>query len=528
MRTRSLLALTLILLLAASAPAAVARYTFQLSENISITYEFDLPKITFTERLSGLLSWNQGPQTQATSVAPRGIISIFENGRLSRQTQSEPIPVVLIPSRFSEHEIQKLSLPNGVRTLRVDSSSTILPRFQGEWIFLDSFDANRTETPLGLRSHSEKLIIPPDFVWNQKYLNEAQALIGAFTTGRPQIVNSTPSDPQEGFKKLESIVRTNALDTFKEPEGDNATNKFIVPNEFDNYLQFNGLTESHSRSQKAVIAVGTIRAFNLAAVLRRDILVSMDYSNGVIEFNNTLAEMIGTLSRTAFLASILGVEPGEFDLSTREGVFEAASYALERRTQSPSRNPFVNRFMAYLPHNTYGQSFWLGWIYSIKNYASSDLRWNATFFSDIANYEHIQKLILHQKYFSVRGSLSGSTSLKAIGRLLEKGGYKVSELDVSNALEHVAKYEGAGGITNFLRNLEALPTDSNTRVLLTADTRIAPDITFESEPRTQEWVYLVRTFRSLADAISGSRNDYELQSRLSRPAALGLCRKLVK
>lgn len=303
-----------------------------------------------------------------------------------------------------------------------------------------------------------------------------------------------------------------------EAQPENASSKFIVPNEFGNFFQYDRLPEAPGN--RAALSVGSVRAFNLLGAGRRDSLITLDYADGVRAFNENLAKLIENSDRISFLAGIIGVDSKRFDLSSRKGVLDAVDAALQDRRHPHSAVPHWNKFYAALPPppTQMSQSPWRAWLIALKSYAENEQSWNATFFAGETAYSHVKSVIRGGRFYALRGSLSGDLTLAAVAKILREKNYVVSELDVSNAIEHIANYEGHDGVRRFTKNLALLPKDEFSRVLLTIDRRHVSEGQLAGEPMQGKWAYLTKTFEEVQDGLKKVDSPQTLTAAFSRIA----------
>lgn len=245
--------------------------------------------------------------------------------------------------------------------------------------------------------------------------------------------------------------------------GEYATSKYLVPNEFANYLHYDRLDGRRFDGRPtAVIAVGTLRVFNLAARLRRDVAISLDISGQISQFNREIAVLIERFDRQSFIREILGVEDPSIPVGDRDQFHAAALDAIGRSWQS--QGDVSVGFRKVLHDN---ESELNNWYTALSNYADSDATWSGTFFASDEAYEHIRKVIREGRFYTVTGSLSTQDNMRKVSAFLNESGYVVSEIDLSNAFDYITGYEGRSGVYRLNQNLERLPTTEATQVLLT-------------------------------------------------------------
>ncbi len=289
---------------------------------------------------------------------------------------------------------------------------------------------------------------------------------------------------------------------------------FIIPNEFNNYSQYNRLPK-HLEFNSTVISVGSIRAFNLVGVMKRDLLITLDYDVQVRNFNETLANLIRVSTRGEFLKAIFGLR--SLGTSREEIAFGYISYAPQFSTQEEQK--FSDFFMPrnisdpttksggeltiwkklwpVLDSRTRQELVWRSWQESLRKFANSEQSWKSTFFGSDEAYDHVRTLIKSGRFFSIGGSLSGDRSLRAISQFLKNNNYWVSEIDISNALEHIYKYEKYAGLQKFIDNIANLPHNSSAQILSTHNltTESATQLTASDPGWQSDWAYRITPFK---------------------------------
>ncbi len=310
---------------------------------------------------------------------------------------------------------------------------------------------------------------------------------------------------------------------------------YIAPNEFANYVQFKALSRYNDGvpdTPRAVISVGTFRAFNLAASLRRDYLLSLDFAPGVTAFNRALAKVICKYSRRQFLDILLSLSP-EPNLNRFEerGYFNSQIKQFIKKkslAQAPATDADLQFILETLNDPNHHSRFYQSLLESSR----SDERWAANFWGSEKGYVHLQKIIKAGHFVAVTGSLSGTTSLASMGRFLAQQNLIASEVDVSNALEPIVNSEHARGIRAFVVNLKQLPMDKNSRVLLTVNSY---GVDFTEERPVDQWYYKVFTPEQIENSLSRVATVRQLALQLlslpSTPVVLQsswLCRDLMR
>lgn len=315
---------------------------------------------------------------------------------------------------------------------------------------------------------------------------------------------------------------------------------YVVPNEFDNHLQFRELRRSPAPGKAVVIAVGTFRAFNALGVLERDALVAFDYAPGIAEFNRALAALIARVDRRELLHLLAGAAPGTIASgpaereSLRAHLLErkaaktefaeliAATGALTRAESDPALRTVLEHLRRA---GRAGQNLWLN---ALLETTASPERFTATILGNERAYRHAGGVIANGRFVAVTGSLSGPEALGGIGDLLRARGLTVSELDVSNALEHVMANEGARGMEAFARNLARLPIQSSSRVLVTGYLRTTDhgDV-HERLPTVGWWSYGQFDYGAFARLVPGLATEPALFAAYGKLAPVS-CRRLFR
>ncbi|MES2770092.1 MAG: hypothetical protein V4596_13185 [Bdellovibrionota bacterium] len=500
----------------------VRSYTFKMSEGREVRYYF-------------------------SDQAQEGFMQTRINGMLLSQSSSEPL-LVMVDFHLSEEEIRKLNLPPHVRVIRADPVSTAIPRQTREvdhyrnreavFTYVDSFltDSMKQEwksisskayPQFLLASYDTRAPIPHDFIWRYHNMTKAVGALAAIGQKQKPPVDEEYEQYKKSVKKeINFDTESRELRLAFEAIDNNANGKFIIPNEFGNYLHYQG---GAKLDRSAVISVGTLRSFNLAAVLKRDLLIAMDYSDEVREFNLILAQLIAKYSLAEFLSVILGGNPNELKIQSKDQFINRIQQLMNREPISFQEDPLIKKFHEFFPKGNVSenqQSLWLMWVFSLRQYTQSDKSWLATFFSNEENYNHIKKMILDKRFLVVRGSLSGDFSMPKIALYLKENKYTVSELDVSNAIEHISQFSGEAGIRAFQRNMLQLPIAKGSRVLITVDKRYVQGGQFAESPQLQKWIYLARSFPELADDLQNVRDPMTLSENLSSRLKVLSCKSI--
>jgi hypothetical protein len=313
---------------------------------------------------------------------------------------------------------------------------------------------------------------------------------------------------------------------FDEPINASATAKFLIPNEADNWLNLRDVSADPGIKPRVAISVGSVRAFNLAVLADHALVV--DYSDGLIGFDKILAEMVLRYNRSEFLAAVSGA-PSKFMISTREDFLRAIAAQRETGAQPKGSEPLTEQFMSFFPDlGERGQSFWLGWLLAMRNYAQSDLRWNWTFFGSDESYDHVRKMIREGRFHLVRGSLSGNFSMSEISKWMRREGIILGAIDVSNAIEHIANLQGAAGIERFQQNLSQLPIDRDSQILLTVDLKKTENGTALPESsKVGNWFFYARPIAKILDLLTGIQSNDEFNLRLAVSTKAPACRTIL-
>lgn len=331
--------------------------------------------------------------------------------------------------------------------------------------------------------------------------------------------------PQEGQYDSKGRVSTNLISEHTEIASD-----FIVPNEFDNYLHYNELSRVKDGVERAVVSVGTLRAFNLAGYMERDYLICLDYAPGVIQFNKALANLIAKHDRLDLLRLLLldtetlQVKPDESEyralrrrLAMREDAGELArAYELSGSTSDPD----LKVIYGFLASGKSDRPNWRSWLKAFSQFTMNRERYEALFLGNERSYRHLQKMIREGKFFAITGSLSGEKAIRSISGFLRERGLVISEFDPSNALEHVVRAEKEKGMAAFIRNVEQLPFAIGGRILVTVDTRFMSLQDHASFPSIGTWHYAVYKPESLATHLKDARDDQTLVQAFARAGAL--------
>ncbi len=292
----------------------------------------------------------------------------------------------------------------------------------------------------------------------------------------------------------------------------------IVGNETDNYLQFGSGLQPATAEMRALISAGSFRVFDAEALLNRDWTFSVDFAPGISEFNRNLAPLISTLGRLEFLRLLLDqselkVVPPQ---SEREAIFELVNRLRDERywPRSPIEER-VAKFPESIRKNARAviaelhDDHWPNWLSAVKSSASSEERWKMAFWGSDFSYRRLQERIRNDRFVAVTGSLSGDRTMKSIGNHLKRQSIIASEIDLSNTLEAIAGSEGAPGIAKLLKNLDELPTDTDSRILLTINANSA-DPGGKRRPRELKWHYQVYDFATFKSVVSAQLNEFSI------------------
>jgi hypothetical protein len=284
--------------------------------------------------------------------------------------------------------------------------------------------------------------------------------------------------------------------------------QFIVPNEFDNYLHYNRIAKEQTEigQKRTVIAVGSLRAFNLAAVLKRDALISLDISAEVSQFNRTLAAVIAVYDRPTFIKAMLGLDlKAHIPLHSRTDFQDALEQAY--LSEAAFENPITQLLI-----DPYRMDAWLE---SLSEFAQNNQRFTATFFSSDENYLHLQKLIRAGQLSVITGNLAGEQTMLRLAQEMTRSELVVSELDISNALSFIIAHESEGAIHRLKRNIQALPTAPKASLLLTLSHRHLDWSAKYGDPQKGMWHYLVRDLKAL-DQIPVTRQRSDILRALGQ------------
>lgn len=320
-------------------------------------------------------------------------------------------------------------------------------------------------------------------------------------------------------KRAQSDVLQTPIESGPVSEDTHASADFIAPNEFDNYLHFREVAPPSPGDGRAVISVGTLRAFNLAGVMERDYLFCVDYAPGIAEFNRALARLIVRFERRELLRLLLvdskpietsGNKPEHLALRERLAERNESGELARSLTSAVTEDPDLKVVYDFFVHGKDDRPNWKTWVKAFAQFTESAERYEATFFGNQRAYEHLQKLIRSGRFFALTGSLSGHETLRSIGRYLAMRGAVISELDTSNALEHVERAEKNVGMLNFVRNAEELPFAKDGRILVTVDTRFLKPEEKAAFPSIGTWHYAVYSPSSLIPTLKNVAKDSDL------------------
>lgn len=262
------------------------------------------------------------------------------------------------------------------------------------------------------------------------------------------------------------------------------------PNENSNYLHYGLAREGRFSKPTAAISVGTFRSFNLAAELKRDLLVSLDNNPNMTQFNRVLAEKILRQDRTSFLRDLLWIEDVHTVIDSRASFEKAAVACKEHSNRStPPRDEFQNMIRAQLGELC---------MY-LEGYTRSEATWNATFFATKEHYESVRKMIREGRVLYVTGDIAGrGQNLAALARFLSSNGYVVSEFDISNAISYIGDDQGTVGLQTLADNIRSLPYETDSRVLTTEQPETINRMKLDN-PKLMSgggWVYLAPRFEN--------------------------------
>lgn len=222
----------------------------------------------------------------------------------------------------------------------------------------------------------------------------------------------------------------------------------LLPNEFENHLQY----PRDQRRGGAVIAVGTFRAFNVAAAVRAQYLIAFDAAASVRRFNEAIADAVLAHSRAEFIGHLLGAgEP----LPSREG---ALSWMRARILEQEAHFPGLftpGLFEVYRREDpkydeAIARAEYLG---TFEEYFRTPERYAHTFFGSEEAYEHLRGLLRGARFRAVTGRLEGPTAFAEVAYALGQLDARVSVLDVSNALDFIYTREGIGRFVHNVRRL---------------------------------------------------------------------------
>lgn len=494
----------------------------------------------------------------------------YQENHIDSRTNPMKLKWALVDASLTEAEIARLPIPDDVVKVKANPNSAIILRVEGKhpraiferhWInrFLSSrlYSVAHEYAPTAWPPSSQNVDVdlsevkpPKEFVWSFNDAAAAAQALRDLSNGVMPAKDTSPSpfdnpalenfiverqmraeeqqrqrvaDSKAWHEKRDRERLFHSSETLNEPASRNANGKFIIPNELDNNLNYAMIPHSTRTQPTAVISVGSLRAFNLMAVKRRDFGIAFDYSQQIADFNRITVDLVSDLDRARFLGALLGdLNP----IHTREEFLARLDQKFKSRAepQVPTGNARLDQFLSPLKSPPGSQqSLWLMWLMSIRQYANTPESWNATLFGSEENYEHLRRMARESRIRIVRGSLSGDKSLKAIAAGLKSKNYVVSEIDVSNAIEHVANQEGLAGIDRWRANLAELPTDADTRVLVTVDKRFVKDGQFTGSAQVKKWIYSSFKVSEFSEAIATTANGEILSEDLSRAASRARC-----
>jgi hypothetical protein len=323
-------------------------------------------------------------------------------------------------------------------------------------------------------------------------LTGSPSLAGSPVTAILNLLKPQPSRPTHpsGQNSLELIA-----------ENTKGHAGYISSNEFDNQVQFTLLNKSVQGTitkPQVVVSVGTFRAFNLAATLRRDYLICFDFAPGVSEFNLTLSKVIHKYSRLQFLQILLNLDSIPFLKKSAERAYfhEQITNFIQTKAilQTALDDPDLKWLLSTLNDPAYQRRFYSALLESSR----TEERWLANFWGSAKSYRHLQDMINEGRLLTLTGSLSGRKSLASLAKTLKQRQMVISELDISNALESIVNSESAQGILAFQSNLRLLPFDQDSRVLLTINSH---GVYFKNEKPLGHWFYKVLTPEQLEEAL---------------------------
>jgi hypothetical protein len=265
---------------------------------------------------------------------------------------------------------------------------------------------------------------------------------------------------------------------------------FIVPNEFRGY-RFGTFVQNRT---EALISVGTFRAFDRAAQGRFSHLIALDADEGVVSFNKLLQVIIrSSPDRISFLAKLFLGNPDEAVLRAltqayQKGRNRSLFHALRSRFQPDllsdalSESSFavnereLNQILISLNHTEWQKSLSriLGNDFEHNfEHDSSTLgrmeRTGALEFSILGNddvYQKVRDMELGGRIVSVLGDLSGTHVIREIGEFLRLQKIRVSAIDVSNSIDHIAWQSNEAGLNRFIENVSSLPLSTDAITLL--------------------------------------------------------------
>jgi hypothetical protein len=313
--------------------------------------------------------------------------------------------------------------------------------------------------------------------------------------------------------------------------------RFLVPNEFDNHLQFGSILQQPQKPDRprAIVTVGTLRAFNELGALKRDYLVILDFAPDVAEFNAALARLIAQHDRLVTLQTLIGTKSSlnsTDSVSERQRVRNVIEEKMkERRALGAAALPCeiedrtLAKFLSKPALTGYAYDSWLS---ALHEWTLSDSRYQSTFFGDAISFDHVKNAIRENRVLSATGSLTGRSTMASIAQFLRSRQITVSELDLSNSLRGIVSLHDRSTLSQFAKNIQSLPVNDLTLVLATESTDQLTHA--NSDTRTQrslgaraaakDWSYFVIKFSDFSNRVAslkgGSDLDHYLKSNLSQ------------
>lgn len=241
---------------------------------------------------------------------------------------------------------------------------------------------------------------------------------------------------------------------FKSSEKLHSEIQFIAPNEYN----FTDLNKLLNKKHGVLITVGTFRALHSASLSNFDEVYLLDSNKVVNDFNiSHLSSIANSPTREEYLNHLF----------QSDNAAKIIQDAYDKKVSFKKLSDFLNSsiissddpraFSSQFPFSDFYQYRLLDFI------MNPDLFKNSFLGSDKL-YNHLRALILREKIKVLPGSLTGTKSIKWLAKTLHEKKLVVSVLDISNAEEYI---KGNKEQINFLLNLEALPTNDNTKLIKT-------------------------------------------------------------